>query len=72
MAKIEALGQWNAHAALHAALEDANPEDCVYVIVRTPKDKVTTYYANYKNAYLYWDLAGAMDDVMDVKRENEK
>lgn len=72
MAKIECLRQWNAHAALHSALEDTNPEDCVYILVRTPEDKVSAYYANYKNAYLYWDLAGALDDVMDVKRRDDK
>ena len=71
MAKIESIGQGNAHATLHSALEETAFEDSIYIIVRTKDDKVSTYWSNYKNAYLYWDLAAAMDDVMSVKRNKE-
>ncbi len=72
MAKIEAIGQWNAHAALHAALEETNPEDSVYIIVRTADDKVTRYWSNYVNAFLHWDLASVMDDALAVRRKEEE
>ncbi len=33
MNKIEALGRWNAHAALHSTLEDVTPEDRVLILI---------------------------------------
>ena len=71
MAKIESIGQGNAHATLHSALEEINLEDSIYIIVRTKDDRVSTYWSNYKNAYLYWDLAVAMDDVLDIRRKEK-
>ena len=33
VSKIEAIGRWSAHAALHSALEDTKPEDKVIVLI---------------------------------------
>ncbi len=69
MAKIECIGHWNAHAALHAALEESNPDDKVFVFVRTKDDQVTKYFSNYKNMELYWDCALMQEDILYSRRE---
>lgn len=69
MPKIEAINSWNAHAALHAALEETDPGDKVFIFVRKPDDMVTKYFSGYKNMELYWDCANLQDDIHQSRRE---
>lgn len=50
MGKIESLGKWDAHAALHSALEDTDPEDRVLVLIEYHEGRIGIRSANVTRA----------------------
>lgn len=77
MGKIDSIGAWNAHAALHSALEDADPEDKVLIVLIKPKNYEagntyrTRFVANMKNQELYYEAGVIQEQVMRLFREGE-
>lgn len=54
MSKIVPLQNWDAYAALSAALADSLPEDGVLILVEKENGKFTRYAANIKNTQVVY------------------
>lgn len=68
MGKIDSIGDWNAHACLHAALEEAELGDSVFVVV-IKGDSRTKYTANMTHQDLYFEAGFIQEQIMKLYRE---
>ena len=65
MAKIDTIGGWSAHAALHSAIEASTPEDGVVVILLTDNGTQRSFRtANMNNATIVYLMEGMKLEVM--------
>ena len=70
MGKIQSIGGWSAHACLHAALEEAAPEDHVFaVVIKANEGGRTRFTANMNNEELYYEAGVIQEQVMKLYRE---
>ena len=70
MGKIDSIGDWNAHACLHAALEEAELEDSVFVVVVKENSRIK-FTSNMTNERLYYEAGIIQEQVMRIFRECE-
>jgi hypothetical protein len=70
--KIETLGNWSAHACLHSALEEVEPDDAVIVVTMRGDNPPRWWTANVKTstALLMVECVKqkVMDDMKEVRR----
>ena len=67
--KIGVIGKWNAHAALHSAIENSKPEDGIFIVVlkRDNKDGDTIkhFSANLSHADMVYLMEEAKFSIFN-------